>query len=91
MIGHSLGAAAAGIVAKSLGVPGMGFATPRQLFSRGCPPNQVINYCRRDDFVSYVPVGCRHVGETRWLPPRGRHKGEDHRIAHYIDLLENAD
>jgi hypothetical protein len=91
VIGHSLGAAAAGIVSVSLGVPGIGFATPRQLFSRACPPNQMVNYCRRDDLVSYVPFGCRHVGETHWLPAiGGRRFREDHRIQHYIECLEAA-
>lgn len=93
VIGHSLGAAAAGIVAVSLGIYGLTFATPRALFGAEVPPgsSKVLNYCRVDDLVTMVPpsfLGFAHCGQVCWLDPKGRHVGEDHRLLHYIELLE---
>lgn len=92
VIGHSLGAACAQIVASSLGVPGIAIASPRPLW--GAAPagaNQIRNWCRTDDLVCSLPPSCfgfRHVGSVRWLRPTESHDGEDHRISHYIRALE---
>jgi hypothetical protein len=93
VIGHSLGAAAMQIVATSLGVPGIGFASPRALYGRQGPPSsdRIVNYCRPDDIVTGLPfagLGFHHCGEARWLDIGGRHVGGDHSIRHYLDLLE---
>lgn len=94
VIGHSLGAAAVQIVAPSLNVPGMAFASPRPLFGTLQPANgdRVVNYCRPDDLVTKLPpsfLGFNHVGAVNWLMPKTIHIGEDHRILHYLELLES--
>ena len=96
VIGHSLGAAAMQIVAASLGVPGMGFASPRALYGLEGPPagKQIVNFCRPDDIVTGLPfagLGFNHCGEARWLNIVGRHLGGDHSILNYIELLEQLD
>lgn len=93
VIGHSLGAAATQIVAPSLGVRGIAFASPLPLSGTILPLNDklVENYCRPDDLVTMLPpkfLGFSHVGEVNWLPLNGLHIGEDHRISHYIELLQ---
>ena len=93
VIGHSLGAAAACIVATSLAIPAITFATPRPLFGPELPPSSslIVNYCRVDDLVAMVPpsfLGFGHCGQVHWLETHGNHVGEDHRIQHYIELLE---
>jgi hypothetical protein len=93
IIGHSLGAAAAQIVAPSLDVPCIAFASPRPLFGDTYPKkaDRVVNYCRPDDLVTKLPpsfLGFNHIGQVNWLIPKSIHIGEDHRIMHYIELLE---
>jgi hypothetical protein len=95
VVGHSLGAAAAGIVATSLGVPAIAFATPRALFGGLGPDNESIvrNFLRIDDLVCMLPpgaIGFRHVGEVNWLRTQGRHIGQDHTLIHYLELLEDV-
>ena len=91
VLGHSLGAAAAQIVGSSLCVPTMAFASPRPL--RDFQPKGhgfVQNICRTDDLVCFVPFklwGYKHVGQTHWLKPKKRNKGQDHSIEHYIRIL----
>lgn len=96
VIGHSLGAAAASIVAVSLNIPAMAFATPRPFHGVLQPPNALLvtNYCRVDDFVTMVPpgfMGFQHVGHVNWLRPSAVQLGEEHRIVHYIELLEQME
>lgn len=93
VIGHSLGAAAASIVAISLGVPAICFASPRPLFGHETPPGaaQIVNYCRVDDIITGLPfagLGFNHCGQVRWLEPHGFHLGIDHFAVHYIPLLD---
>lgn len=90
--GHSLGAAVTQIVATSLGVRGYGFASPRPLWGCRQPAGAVLmtSWNRRDDLVTALPpawLGFRHVGGVVWLDPPERHRGEDHGIAHYLELL----
>lgn len=93
VIGHSLGAGAAQIVAPALNVLCIAFASPHSLYGDDQPPNaaNVVNYCRPDDLVTKLPpsfMGFGHVGNVKWLMPNSIHVGEDHRIEHYIDLLD---
>jgi len=94
--GHSLGAAAAGIVGYSLKVPAITFATPRAIYKFSV--NQytepccfgITNYCRADDLVTKVPpsfLNYFHLGDVVWLNPAQLHIGEEHRIKHYIEIL----
>jgi len=93
--GHSLGAAAAGIVGYSLKVPAITFATPRALYGRTSPSvlttaSPITNYCRIDDLVTKIPPSFfqyYHLGTVNWLTPTRSHIGEEHRITHYIELL----
>lgn len=99
VIGHSLGAACVQIVATSLGIPGLAFASPRPLwapFGKARPSNEamVTNYNRIDDVICDLPfavLGFEHVGEVKWLTPKELHAGEEHRIKHYLDLLDVAE
>lgn len=90
IIGHSLGAAAAGIVAVSLGLPALCFGTPRALHGCVVPPGAALirNYCRLDDPVTMLPfegLGYRHCGEVIRLVPPPPYL--EHGIAHYLGLL----
>lgn len=94
--GHSLGAAAAGIVGYSLKVPAITFATPRAAYYNtghilvGTTEPRITNYCRTDDLVTKVPPSFfwyYHLGNVVWLTPKQYHAGEEHRISHYIELL----
>jgi hypothetical protein len=101
VLGHSLGAACSQIVATSLDVPGMAFASPMPLWSPSAlftkrPVNEalVTNYNRTDDLVTQLPfpaMGFAHVGQVSLLVPDAPKPGEDHRIGHYIALLEAAE
>jgi hypothetical protein len=95
VIGHSLGAAAAGIVAAGLSVAAITFATPRALFGEKRPEpgevERIRNYCRIDDLVCMVPpalLGFSHLGPVHWLRTKGLHIGEEHRLEHYLGLLD---
>jgi hypothetical protein len=100
VIGHSLGGACVQIVATSLKVPGMAFAAPRALWAPPLvgkrPANEALVTCynRTDDLVCEVPLvtmGFDHAGIVNAMMPTEPHPGEDHRIANYIALLEEAE
>ena len=97
IVGHSLGAASAQIVGTSMRVPTIAFASPQTL--RGKPTNRlahegwVLNICRVDDTVCYVPpsiIGFRTLGSRYWLAPEEPNVGEDHSIDNYRQLLKTA-
>lgn len=94
IIGHSLGAASAQIVGASMKVPTLAFASPRPLRSKKQPKGAgyVLNLLRTDDLVCDVPprwLGFTHVGQVVKMNPWGIHFGEDHRINHYMDAMED--
>ena len=95
--GHSLGAACTQIVATSLNVTGYGFASPKTLFApvgltrRPANEHLVTNWCRSDDAICYLPpIAFDHVGAVNWLQPLAVHRGDDHRLIHYLDMLAEA-
>lgn len=98
IIGHSLGAAAAQIAGPSLNCKTLAFASPRPIISGDLAHSSlVMNICRGDDAVCFLPPGCefmgltigfRHIGAVKWLTRKQEYLGEDHRIQHYIQLLE---
>lgn len=93
ILGHSLGAASAQIVGASLGVPAIGFGSPRPLRQRRPFRGEgwVVNVCRSDDAICYLPpdfLGFRHVGSVYWLTPPDINPGEDHSMDHYISAIE---
>lgn len=89
VIGHSKGAAEGGIVAASLGVPGVMFATPRVVAGRHtlAGAKHVTNIIRRDDLVTWVPPWYRHLGSVEPIPVPWR-RGGTHGIAHYIEGMQ---
>jgi hypothetical protein len=97
VLGHSLGAAAGGIVAAGLSVPALCFATPRAWFSGEDEPDPpeaatILNLCRIDDHICQLPsraLGFRHLGQVRWLRTKGLHLGQDHTLLHYLELLDD--
>jgi hypothetical protein len=97
LLGHSRGAAVASIVGASLKIPTVAFACPRPLWLSGGfedAESFVTVYNRSDDLIARLPpwwLGYRHIGDVRWAKhPAVRHAGEDHRIMHYIDALEEG-
>lgn len=93
LIGHSLGAATAQILGTSLGIPAIGFASPRVKFGAGKLKNEskVLNICRADDLVTRVPpseAGFRRLGRSVRLVPGNTNPGMDHSMDHYIAALK---
>jgi hypothetical protein len=95
IVGHSLGAASAQIVGRSLRVPTIAFASPKVLRgkTRVSGEGWVANYLRIDDTVCHMPPGLgkkkyRHIGSTYWMGPKGIDVGEDHRIKNYMQVLK---
>lgn len=92
IIGHSLGAATAQILGSWMGVPAVGFASPRvKLGLRGVKnEHKVLNICRLDDLVTHVPpseVGFRRLGKTVQLVAPAANPGLDHSMPNYIKAL----
>ena len=95
IVGHSLGAASAQIVGKSLKVPTIAFASPKVLRGKTKVTGEgwVANFLRRDDTVCHMPPGIgrnkyRHIGATYWMSPDGVNGGEDHRIDNYLSIMK---
>jgi len=88
VVGHSLGAAAAQIVAVSLNIPAICFASPRPL--RGARnfggEQKVLNINRRDDFITNLPPFFlfRHVGRVHWVSPNELQSAGSHTIKDYL-------
>lgn len=92
IIGHSLGAATAQILGTALGIPAIGFASPRVKLGAGKLKNEqmVLNICRADDLVTRVPpseAGFRRLGRSVRLVPGVTNPGIDHSMLHYIASL----
>ena len=92
IIGHSLGAAATQILATSMNVPGIGFASPRTKRGMRLLKNEekVLNICRLDDLVTRVPpseAGFRRLGVTVRIAPKETNPGMDHSMQNYINVL----
>jgi hypothetical protein len=94
--GHSLGAAVAQIIAPSLGVPAIAFASPQPLYRDPEPPagHMVLNICRGDDMVCALPfswLGYRKVGSLLVFDPARRHFGLDHPTRNYADAISGRE
>lgn len=92
IIGHSLGAASAQILGTALGIPAIGFASPRVKLGSGKLKHEsrVLNICRIDDLVTRVPpseAGFRRLGKTVRLVPGKTNPGLDHSMENYIASL----
>lgn len=95
IIGHSLGAAAAGIVAVSLNIPAITFAAPRALYGN-YPINAYLvqNYNRTDDLITKLPfkfLGFKHCGIVHNLKPNKRHIGFDHFMKNYLEIIKEKE
>lgn len=94
VVGHSLGAASAQIVAPSLGLPAICFASPRPLRSKARfkGEHRVLNICRHDDTVCHLPfpfLGFRQVGKVHWVSANLEDDGH-HRIKDYVSHLKSG-
>lgn len=89
IIGHSLGAAAAQILTKTYGVPGIAFAAPRPRKARGPLVNGKLCLCinRDDDFVCGLPGRFRHIGTVHDCAAEGSAYGAGHKMAHYRNVV----
>lgn len=92
VLGHSLGAASAQIVACSLGIPAVCFASPRPLRGKTKFKGEagVINICRFDDAVCFLPfsfLNFRHIGKVHWISPGEPQSNGSHRIPDYLRVL----
>ena len=92
VIGHSLGAASAQIVASSLGIPAICFASPRPLRGRRKVKGEhrIINLCRYDDAVCSLPLpilGFRHVGTAHWISPGEQQSSGSHQLKDYLRAM----
>lgn len=92
IIGHSLGAATAQILGSWMGVPAVGFASPRVKLGARKVQNEskILNICRLDDLVTHVPpseVGFRRLGKTVQLVAPKANPGLDHSMPNYIKAL----
>ena len=92
VIGHSLGAAAAQILAKSYNVPAIGFAAPRTKFSRGPVKHhrQCLLINRRDDIVPRLPGSFFHMGQVKNLSPAVKRPLPAHAMRHYRAIVDEA-
>lgn len=90
IIGHSLGAAAAQILAKSWGVPAISFAAPRPRWGATRLRNEQLSLSilRNDDLVTTLPGGFRHLGTAKNLKPRSNNAGLDHQMRHYRRIVD---
>lgn len=93
IIGHSLGAASAQILAVSLGIPALCFASPQPLRGKTKVANEglVTNLCRLDDGVCYLPFSFlkfRHIGAVHWISPGEAQSHGSHRIGDYLRALK---
>ena len=95
VIGHSLGAASAQIVAASLGIPAICFASPRPLRgqSRVKGEHRVLNVCRADDPVCSLPLpllGFRQIGKVCWLRPSDPDEPGGHNLKSYLKIMKTG-
>ncbi|MEM7318913.1 MAG: hypothetical protein AAF408_07805, partial [Pseudomonadota bacterium] len=93
IVGHSLGAASAQILSTIWSAPSIGFAAPR-IRKSSVPPqfeNKSLSICRKDDIVGRLPRGFDRMGQTSILVHRARKFGLNHKMAAYIDAMQNTD
>lgn len=96
VIGHSLGAAAAQILACYYRVPAIGFASPKPRKSTGSRlkyEHLVLNILRTDDKVTTLPpdrFGFKHIGTTMPLQPKTTNFGLDHSMKQYLQIIRPA-
>ncbi len=95
VLGHSLGAASAQIVACSLGVPALCFASPQPLRGRTRfkGEHRITNICRTDDAVTDMPfkfVGFRHLGKVHELFPGEKQSAGSHKLKDYIRAMKQG-
>ncbi|WP_166416982.1 lipase family protein [Cochlodiniinecator piscidefendens] len=91
IIGHSLGGASAQILAKSFGVPAIGFASPRTQRKRSAKikgEEHSLTLWRVDDTVPHMPPGFRHLGRSIGIGTKVNNPGMDHSMEHYIPLIK---
>ena len=90
IVGHSLGGAAAQILAIHFGIPALTFGSPKPCASTGklTGESEVLNLVHPLDRVPGYPFSgdARHVGNRIILPATG--SGYVHRVPHYMRFLQ---
>ncbi|MEM8978782.1 MAG: hypothetical protein AAGD04_04820 [Pseudomonadota bacterium] len=91
IIGHSLGAASAQLLAMVYDCPTITFAAPRtrtdpHTSSRG---DKCLNILRSDDPVCKLPSSFHHIGLNHELQPAPKKLVGRHHMSKYIWLLDN--
>jgi len=91
IVGHSLGAASAQILSTIWSKPSIGFAAPRIRKSGSSTQfeNLSLSICRNDDIVCRFPRGFERMGQSRILIHQSPARGLNHKMAAYIDALQN--
>ena len=95
VLGHSLGAASAQIVASSLGIPAICFASPRPIRgkSRFTGEHRVLNVCRFDDTACHLPfvfLGYRQLGKVHWVSPKEPQSAGSHKLSDYLRAMKQG-
>ena len=93
IIGHSLGGASAQILAKSFGVPAIGFGSPRTRKKgsrRISGEEHSLTIRHKDDLVSKLPFSFRHLGRSIPVAWSTARTGPKHAMKYYIELLAAA-
>jgi len=95
VLGHSLGAASAQIVASSLGIPAICYASPRPLRGRTRfkGEHRILNICRHDDTVCHLPfvfLGFRQLGKVHWVSPKEPQSAGSHKIKDYLRAMDQG-
>ncbi len=95
VLGHSLGAASAQIVAASLGIPAICFASPRPLRGRTrfTGEHRILNVCRFDDTACHLPfvfLGYRQLGKVHWVSPREKQSAGSHKLKDYLRAMKHG-
>lgn len=88
VIGHSRGAAIAGIIGASLDVRTLTFACPRYVYGSGTIKGdaKVRHFVRSDDMITWAPPWLTRPGKTVQINQSWKW-GESHRIGHYLEAL----
>ena len=87
--------ATAKIVACSLGIPALCFASPQPIRGRTRfkGEHRITNICRTDDAVTDLPfkfLGFRHLGKVHQLYPGEKQSAGSHKLKDYVRAMKQG-
>lgn len=96
LVGHSLGGAAAQILGVAENIRAITFGAPNVKKGAGKLKHEagILNVARADDSICTVPSadrGYRKLGRIEVLLPPARKFGIDHKMKHYIRLIQGPE